>query len=159
MDSLGTQFAKIIEKRMEKVIPLAVNPALTSIFTEMKANTSAGRGFKGQDYDNTYSKSHSRARKRFGLSGNKPVVLRYKTRSLEQSSQPKTVEIATEGGMQKASEIGFMNQKSGVIFKYHQTGEATGNKVRKIFPEFWKEVPDFIRMKLNERITRVLNGG
>jgi hypothetical protein len=159
MDSLGVQFAKIIEKRMEKVIPLAVNPALTSIFTEMKANTSAGRAFKGQKYKNTYSESHSRARKRFGLSGNKPVVLRYKTRSIEQSSLPQTVDVATEGGIQKASEIGFMNQESGVIFKYHQTGKAKGGYVRKIFPEFWKEVPDFIRMKLNERITRVLNGG
>jgi hypothetical protein len=154
MDSLGVQLSKILERRFEKIIPDALDPTLLEIFKQMNVNTASGRSFGDQKYNNVYSKRHAKARTNIGLLAG-DVDLRFKQRGITQ--ERKIFDQVIEA--KKAAAIGFANQDEGKIFYYHHTGMAKGGKVRMIFPQEWRVIPQTIIEAMRLRIGKVFNAG
>jgi hypothetical protein len=148
--SLAQQFRGIIEKRGQDVSK-KVSGDVAAIFEErMKDNTEQGRGFENDQYDSTYSKSHTRARRREGLQTGR-VDLRYKNRRIEETR------VETTGGRRASATIRFSD--GGDIFKLHHEGRAKGDKTRSIWPKSPQSVPDDIKRDAKRLVGEVLRGG
>ena len=137
----------LLNKLNIDVTPLIAN----AIENEMKQNTSRGTAFGQDTYDNEYSESYKKVRKRAGLPTS-PVTLRFKTKSIENTR------TETTG---KGTVISFTDPEKGVIFKYHHDGikYSSGTRTRSIFPKTADSVPPSIRDLAQRLIGEALANG
>lgn len=151
MTSLSIQIANGINVRLNK-LNIDVTPAIAeAIEVEMKQNTSRGTAFGQDTYDNEYSESYKKVRKRAGVPLS-PVTLRFKTKSIDNTR------VETTG---KGSVISFTDPDKGVIFKYHHDGikYSSGIRTRSIFPKTGDSVPQSIRDLAQRVIGEALANG
>lgn len=150
MQTIDIQFANIISPRIAQLNAKVAGEVGKEIKDEMLRNTSSGKGFGSDDYDNTYEKSHRYARRKRGLQVG-TVDLRYKKGSLE------SVKVATTG---KGANIDFAH--GGKILKYHHEGTAfrgkEKGKTRSIFPKEIASIPDRIKNIAQKQSQEVLSG-
>ena len=146
MKPMDEQFADILKPRLSLVQQKVGEDTAKLISERMKQNTMRGHGFANDPYDSTYSRSHSRRRKKLGLQVGK-VDLRMNRRRIE-----RTTETTEAGG----TYIRFV--EGGEIFKYHHAGTAKGGKTRSIFPKSPQSIPDDIKNDIVQKVQEVLIG-
>lgn len=148
MDTMDIQFANIISPRINQLNEKVSGVIATEIKDEMLRNTSSGKGFKNDDYDNEYKKAHRNARLKRGLQVG-TVDLRFKKGSLE------SVKVATTG---QGAKIDFAH--GGDILNRHHLGKSLvkGGKIRSIFPKEVGSIPDRIKNIAQKQSQEVLSG-
>jgi hypothetical protein len=152
MESLGTQFRNLMDRRFAKVVPDAAVPLTNDIFKQTVEATRIGVmpfSGTGMRYDSPYMKKYAKYRQKVGRQ-TEMVDLRLKSRHIEQSVRFDTPNYA---------EIGFAN--GGRIFKYHHDGISYKNgnfRQRTLFPKSWLNVPQPMYTKFIKRIVRIMNG-
>ena len=151
-DTIDIQFDRIISPRIASLNQKATAPIADRIKDEMLINTSNGRGFGSDPYDNSYSKSHKRRRVKEGLSVSS-VNLRFKKKTLESvrvspTSAGSNIEFATK----------TFTKHGEHILKLHHTGEARGGKIRSIFPKKIESIPTQVKNIAQREGYEVLSG-
>ena len=164
---IGADMAAIAQKVNDATATLndtVAAEAAQVIDEQMKANSSQGRAFGSDRYDNEYQgynvplkrggSSHSgyaRRRERKGLN-TAPVTMRFTARRIEDTQVKKYAKYA---------EISFKSSEMGVIFGYHQAGISypnVGLRTRSIFPVTAESVPANVHELIRRRIAEVIGG-
>jgi hypothetical protein len=154
MNTIGKQFDDIIKPRVELALERGSEKIANAIDVQMKDNTLQGRGFKTDEYNNTYATSTKAERTRLGLQTD-TVTLRRKNHRIEKT---KVTYTKGTGSVIEFIEGGGNKISSATLFHYHHTGRAKGGKVRSIFPKSFESVPDNIIKLGKNAVQEVLSG-
>jgi len=149
MKSMEAQFKEITKPRINSITQKAGKEVAGLFEEQMKANTQVGTGFGADPYNNDYSQSHRKRRKKLGLQ-TQNVDLRMKNSRIDQTK------VQTTGGKKGVTAISF--QSGGDIFQLHHTGNAKGNKIRSIWPKSPESIPKTLTSKVSDIVAEVLRG-
>lgn len=151
-DQLRVYVAEKLHGRIQRLNTEVAPRVAEAIDTAMKQNTQSGKAFGNDRYDDTYTDSYKKVRRRNGLNES-PVTMRFKNKSIENTRIETTA--------QQGSTIRFQDANKGKIFKYHHDGiqyTRAGLRMRSIFPKTDESIPAEIRQLTERLVSEVLRG-